>query len=186
MLPEWCPDNSGTLSGCCRNQCSDVTGIRSQKLCSEIKLLLNCCDEKDKEIIRLSDSILESYRKYCDEVHKCKVNDEGYFVNSPGMKKYSNDVEKKIEELTIKVQIYLKSEWNRAKYESVGKIYEKDTQEFDYEELRKRFEQPTYKNNTWKRLYINLKAKIKRNFASPQFIIFMLVASIFTIIILIT
>jgi hypothetical protein len=28
MLPERCPDVTGMLSGCCRNGCPDVTGIR--------------------------------------------------------------------------------------------------------------------------------------------------------------
>lgn len=37
---------------------------KCQRLCSKIKLLLNYCDEKDKEIINLSEKILEAYRKY--------------------------------------------------------------------------------------------------------------------------
>ncbi len=26
-MPKWCPDNSETLSGCCRNQCPDAAEI---------------------------------------------------------------------------------------------------------------------------------------------------------------
>lgn len=146
-----------------------------QKLCSEIRLLLNCCDERDKEIVELSNKILKAYSNYCDEVHNCKVDNEGYFVSSDNMKEYISDVEKNIEELSKKVQIYLKSEWNRVKYESVGKIYEKDTIDFDYEELMKRFEQPTYRSNAWKRFYINYLAMTKRNLLSPEFIMMVLV-----------
>lgn len=154
-----------------------------QKLCSKVKLLLNCCDQKDKELIELCNLILESYREYCDEVHGCKINDKGYFIETSNMKKYKGIVSSKIEELSDKVQIYLKSEWNRVKYESMGKIYESATQEFDYEELYKMFEQPSYKKQVWKRACINLKAKFKRIFFSPRVLLILLV--IFVVIILI-
>jgi hypothetical protein len=153
----------------------EKTGIhlsKCQKLNSEIKLLLNCYDEKDKEIVRLSDKILEAYRKYCDSVHHCKVNDSGYFVDTPKMKELKNEVEDTINVLSSKVQIYLKSEWNRIKYESKGKIYEKETQEFDYIELENRYETPSYKNRIWKRFWINFIAKLKRKIVSPRFVIF--------------
>jgi len=98
------------------------------------------------------------------------------------MKKYKNDVEDSIKILTKKVQIYLKAEWNRVKYESQGKIYEKDTQEFDYKELEKRYEDSLYKNNVWKRFFINSKAKIKRIINSPGFTVLIFVIGVICII----
>lgn len=155
-----------------------------QKLCSKVKLLLNCYDQKDKEIIKLCNLILESYRKYCDEVHGCKVNDKGYFIKTPNMEEYSGIVNSKIEELSDKVQIYLKSEWNRVKYESMGKIYESETQKFDYNELCKMFEQPTYKKHVWKRVCINLNAKLKRIFFAPRVLLILLIIAIVVIILI--
>ncbi len=40
MRSERCPDNSGMLSGCCRNQCPDVTGIRINGLGSAVAEVL--------------------------------------------------------------------------------------------------------------------------------------------------
>ena len=65
----------------------------------------------------------------------------------------------------------MKSEWNRVKYESQGRIYEKETQEFDIMELEKKYDNPEYKNDVWKRFFINAKAKVKRICYSPRFII---------------
>ena len=66
------------------------------------------------------------------------------------------------------MQIYLKSEWNRVKYESRGKNYEKETQLFDLEELIAKKSNADYKNNTWKRFCKNTKAKVKRLWSSHQ------------------
>lgn len=152
----------------------EKTGIhlsKCQQLCSEIKLLLNYCDEEDKKIIDLVEKILELYRQYCDLVHNVKVDEEGYFIESSNMKSKAEQVEENISLLTKKIQIYLKAEWNRVKYESQGKIYEKDTQKFDYMELEKKYEDSSYKNNVLKRVWINFKAKLKRKLMSPKFLL---------------
>lgn len=62
------------------------------------------------------------------------------------------------------IQIYLKSEWNRVKYESQGKTYEKIVQDFDLGELKEKYDNPGYKNKIWKRRFIVLWAKIKKLF----------------------
>ena len=144
---------------------------KCQQLCSEIKLLLNYCDKKDKEIIELTDIILKAYVNYYDCVHNTKTDKDGYFVETSNMKRYINEVEENIGILSKKVQIYLKAEWNRVKYESQGKVYEKDTQEYDYEELEKQYEDSTYKSNVWEKFAINSKAKIIRIITSPGFVI---------------
>lgn len=53
---------------------------KCKELGSEIKLLLNCCDKRDKEICVLVNRILENHRKYCDMVHNMDVDENGYFV----------------------------------------------------------------------------------------------------------
>lgn len=144
---------------------------KCQQLCSEISLLLNYSDEKDQKIIDLSRTILESFREYYDSIHNCKVDNNGYFVESKRTKQLKKDVEDNIKILTKQVQIYLKAEWNRVKYESQGKIYEKDTQEFDYKELEIKYDNPLYKNKVWKRFFINSMAMIKRITRLPIFIL---------------
>lgn len=136
---------------------------RCQQSCTKIKLLLNYCDDKDKNIINLCEEILEGFRKYCDFVHNCKVDNDGHFVDSKDMNKCKKQVENDIDKLSKAVQIYLKAEWNRVKYESQGKIYEKETQDFDYNELEMKYDNPMYKSKVWKRFFVNCIAKIKRN-----------------------
>ena len=60
------------------------------------------------------------------------------------------------------IQIYLKAEWNRVKYESKGKIYEKDVQKFDLKELEEKYDNPKYWNKIWKRRGIVIWAKIRK------------------------
>lgn len=144
---------------------------KCQELCSEIRLLLNYCDKKDKEIINLSDEILEQYENYYEDTYNCKMDDDGFFNETRNMIDSRNKVEKDIKELSKKVQIYLKAEWNRVKYESQGKIYEKDTQKFDYSELEKMYDNDTYKPQKWTRFCIDIKAKFKRTMTSPTFVI---------------
>lgn len=144
----------------------EKTGIhlsKCQQLCTEIRLLLNYCDKKDKEIIELCEKILEGFRNYCDLVHNCEINDDEYFVDTQNMKDSKELVEDNIEKLCKKVQIYLKAEWNRVKYESQGKIYEKETQDFDYRVLEEKYKDSSYKISICKRFFINAKAKMKRN-----------------------
>ena len=84
------------------------------------------------------------------------------------------DIEYNIRLFTKYIQIYLKAEWNRVKYESQGKTYEKATQIFDVWELEQKYDNPNYKNNVWKRFCINTKAKIRRIYKSSGFSIFIL------------
>ena len=143
-----------------------------QMLCSEIKLLLNCFDAKDKKICMLLDEILEGHRKYTDSVHNMEVDEKGYFVENNDTKKIKNNIEKNIKLLMKEMHIYLKSEWNRVKYESQGKTYEKETQIFDIWELEQKYDNPEYKNNVWKRFCINSKAKARRIWNSFGFSFF--------------
>lgn len=108
-----------------------------QKLCIEIKLLLNCCDKRDKEICKLVDDILENHRRYYDSVHNMEVDKKGYFIEGEEEEEIKKQIEKNIDELVKKLHIYLKAEWNRIKYESQGKKYEKETREFDIFELER-------------------------------------------------
>ena len=113
-----------------------------QKLCIEIKLLLNCCDKRDKEICKLVDDILENHRRYYDSVHNMEVDKKGYFIE--GEEEIKKQIEKNIDELVKKLHIYLKAEWNRIKYESQVKKYEKETREFDIFELEQKYDNPDY------------------------------------------
>lgn len=84
------------------------------------------------------------------------------------------NIDHKMNQFKKYVQIYLKSEWNRVKYESQGKKYEKETQEFDLMELNKKYDNPDYENEVWKRFFINIKAKCKRLLKTPGFILILL------------
>lgn len=156
-----------------------------QRLCTEIKLLLNYCDKRDKEIAELVDIIIDNYSTYCDELHGCKEDKEGYFIESTTMEKAKKSVDANIKKLCDKVQIYLKAEWNRVKYESQGKVYEKATEEFDYIELERKYVEPDYKNNVWKRWCINTKAYILRRLDSPQFSLGIVIIAIIILLIMI-
>lgn len=168
--------------------CDEKTGVhlsKCQQLCSEIRLLLNSCDKIDKEIIEVAANILEAFRLYCTELNYSKTSLDGQTIDTLKMIQYKKKVEGNIEILCGKVQIYLKAEWNRVKYESQGKIYEKDTQEFDYKELENKYANSSYKNKVWKRFYINSLAKIKRIITSPEFVIVSLILFVSVIIILV-
>lgn len=147
---------------------------KCKMLCTEIKLLLNCCDERDKEICSLTDEILEGHRKYCDEVHNMQVDKNGYFIERAKTKELKQNIENNLTVLLRKLHILLKAEWNRVKYESQGKEYEKDTQEFDIFELEQKYDNSNYKNKVWKRFCINVKAKVKRVYNSVPVIILMM------------
>lgn len=138
---------------------------------AQIKLLLNCCDERDKEICKLVDEILGNHRKYYDMVHNMRIDARGYFIENDEAEKIKESIENEIVDLVKKLHIYLKAEWSRVKYESQGKIYEKETQEFDICELEQKYDDSSYKSNIWERFWINIKAKSKRICSSPKFII---------------
>lgn len=93
-------------------------------------------------------------------------------------------IEKLVKKLTKEVHIYLKAEWNRVKYESQGKTYEKETQEFDIWELEQKYDNPDYKNNVWKRFCINSKAKIRRIYNSAEFAVIIFLVGIVVLIII--
>lgn len=111
---------------------------------SEIKLMLNFSDEKDAEIISVVDKLMNSFQGYYYEAFNCEVSKEGFFINNDKMDKYQEDVNDCIECIIGKVQIYLKAEWNRVKYESKGEIYEKEIQKFDYNELEEKYKNKDY------------------------------------------
>ncbi len=138
-----------------------------QKICTKIKLLLNCCDKRDNEIVLLTERILENFRKYIDEMHDMDTTEKGFFIETNESRKYKQNVEQDIKKLTEKVQVYLKSEWNRVKYESQGKIYKKDVQEFDYIELEHQYQNPEYKTRKSKRIFVETKCKLKTIFTNP-------------------
>lgn len=153
-----------------------------QNLCSKIKLLLNGCDSRDKEICALVDAILQAHREYYDYTQNADVNELGYFIETKESKAYKDDIEKNISVLIKEVHIYLKAEWNRVKYESQGKTYEKETQEFDIQELERKYYDPRYKNNVWKRFGINFCAKAKRIFNSVGFASLLIGIALFTLV----
>lgn len=121
---------------------------------------------------------------FMEMIHNKEEMEEflGYMFDRP--EEIMLDIEKNISDLCKKVQIYLKSEWNRVKYESRGKIYEKETQEFDIWELEQKYENPNYKNNVWKRFCIDLKAKIRRIWNSAEFAVFIFLVCIIVLIII--
>lgn len=135
-----------------------------QKLNSEIKLLLNCCDKRDKRICSLVDNILEKHRKYCDEVQNMDTDSYGYFIESNDIRGIKYDIEREIASLIKEVHIYLKSEWNRVKYESKGKEYYEEVLQFDLDELKSQYDNNNYKKKTWKRRYIVIYSIGRRKF----------------------
>lgn len=143
---------------------------KCKRIGCRINLLLNCCDDRDVEIIRIIDTILNSYLEYYNGVHDCQIVDE-YFQETQEMKRSKKLVEDNIKLLISKIQIYLKMEWNRVKYESSGKIYERETEKFDYDELVIKVRNPKYKNKIWKRFFINSRAKLIKAARTPSIIL---------------
>ncbi len=133
----------------------------TKELCENIKLMMNFTDERDRKIIQLLEEIMTAFSTYYHEAMDCK-QEGSFFYETAEMECQSKIIEEKIPELTKLVQIYLKSEWNRVKEESKGKIYEKETKEFDIIELEKKFENPEYQNDLFRRSLIDTRARIKR------------------------
>lgn len=156
---------------------------KCQKLCSEITLLLNSCDQKDGEIISICNDILENYHSYSDEIHNLKVDSKGYFIEPDESIKHKEKVEEKIKELLNKIQIYLKAEWNRVKHESQGKIYYPEIQAFDYMELEQMHKDSTYKPKRFKRYFKIIWIRLYKIILSPK-TVFICVVLLITLIIL--
>lgn len=141
----------------------------------EIKLMLNFSDDFDRKMMQQIDIILVSYKNLfvCiqSNILENKKNGDAIFVPNDSVMEKQQAIEALSGDLLSDMQIYLKAEWNRVKCESNGKIYEKEAQLFDIEELKKKKLDSNYKNDSWKRFCINSKAKFKRIWHSEQFTI---------------
>lgn len=158
--------------------------LRTKELSNSIKLMLNFSDKTDRKIINLVSEIMDLFSMYYHDAFECEIEDEKYFEETENMHILSDKMKNDITELTKLVQIYLKSEWNRIKYESKGKIYEKDTQKFDVWELEQKYDNPNYKNNVWKRFCVDSKAKIRRIWNSVEFAVIVFIVGIIVLIII--
>lgn len=148
---------------------------------SEIKLMLNFSDAFDQEIMSQIDLIIIDYKNLYittqSSILKHKENGSLLFLTNEEIKNIEKEIEKLSVALLSNMQVYLKSEWNRVKYESNGKTYEKETQLFDIEELLKKKNDPNYRNDSWKRFCINSKSKFKRMLDSHKFVIIIVVVA---------
>lgn len=149
------------------------------QLGTEIKLMLNFSDDFDRRMMQQIELIILSYKNLLvciqSNILENKQNSDAIFVPTEKVLEKQQVIETLSNDLLSDMQIYLKSEWNRVKYESNGKIYEKETQIFDIEELQKKKVDSNYKNDTWKRFCINSKAKCKRIWHSHQFAIVVII-----------
>lgn len=158
---------------------------RLNQIGSEIKLMMNFSDSFDRKIMNQISLIIVQYKNFYIKIQQSildnKKNGEAIFVPNQEIIELQQEIDQSSELLLSNMQVYLKSEWNRVKYESRGKTYEKETQLFDLEELIRKKESPEYKNNPWKRFCINSKAKSRRIWHSHQvaIIIFIIAIAIF-------
>lgn len=145
---------------------------RLNQVGAEIKLMLNYTDEYDRKIMNKIDLIIVNYKKIYVKIQRNILENkkEDMLIFAPNNEVIDDQrtIDAMSMDLLSDMQIYLKSEWNRVKYESKGKTYEKETQIFDLEELIEKKSNVNYKNNTWKRFCINTKAKAKRIWSSHQ------------------
>lgn len=145
---------------------------RLNQVGAEIKLMLNYTDKYDREIMNKIDLLIVNYKKIYVKIQRNilenKKDDMLIFAPNDEVIDEQKAIDSMSMDLLSDMQIYLKSEWNRVKYESIGKTYEKETQLFDLEELIKKKENPNYKNDGWKRFCKNTKAKAKRIWNSHQ------------------
>ena len=149
------------------------------QLSGEIKLMLNFSDNFDREIMYQIDLIILEYKNLYllsqSNILEHKKAGDKIFIPNNDITNKQYEITAASEKLLDNMQIYLKSEWNRVKYESKGKTYEKETQLFDLTELKEKKANPKYENNTWKRFCINSKAKCKRILHSHQFSIIVVI-----------
>lgn len=145
---------------------------------TNIKLQLNFLDEIDSEIIQEVDLLLDKYELLHIKITEIALSgdEKELFVYGDNILDRQKEISILSDKLIQKIQIYLKAEWNRVKYESMGKTYEKETQDFDIRELVIKFVDSNYKNNVWKRFCINTKAKFKRIWNTPGFLIIIIIA----------
>lgn len=140
---------------------------RVKEVATLLKLQLNFTDKMDRQLIEKIDNLELMYELICAKVVKKAFRDrqeweEKFFVPDAELNELAEQKDELSREIVKDAQIYLKSEWNRVKYESRGKTYEKETQEFDILELQRKYEDPEYKSCEWKRDCINIKAKMIR------------------------
>ena len=149
----------------------------------KIKVLLNFTDDLDNDLIKAIDLQLINYKLLCEKTMICALasakKGDSVFVPNSEIYEMQKEMEKTSEEILKYTQIYLKAEWNRVKYESQGKIYEKETQKYDIQELEQKYINSEYKSNKWERFGINVKAKSKRICTSPVFVIFIFLILVF-------
>ncbi len=146
-----------------------------RKISTEIKLMLNPFDEKDSEIISIIDKMLNAHSDYYYETKKCKLDDNGFFINTAKMTECEKVISRNITSITPKIQIYLKSEWNRVKHESTGRIYEKEVQDFDYQELEAKYRSKDYKEKKLKRFILLCKVKLWNFISNPRNILLVVI-----------
>lgn len=155
---------------------------RLNQIGSEIKLMMNFSDSFDRKIMNQISLIIAQYKNFYIKIQQSilenKKNGEAIFVPNQEIIELQQKIDQSSELLLSNMQVYLKSEWNRVKYESRGKTYEKETQLFDLEELIRKKESPEYKNNPWKRFCINSKAKSRRIWHSHQVAIIIFIIAI--------
>lgn len=146
---------------------------------TEVKLMLNFSDDFDRKIMNKIDLIIVNYKNLFVKIQKNILDNKknGMLIFTPNEEviKKQESIDSLSVDLLSDMQIYLKSEWNRVKHESIGKTYEKETQIFDLEELIEKKSNVNYKNNTWKRFCLNAKAKAKRLWNSHQCFVFIIV-----------
>ena len=122
------------------------------------------CEERNIQVDK--QNRLSCIKSVEEHISKIKENETMWnelnihFLNEP--ERLIQDIEKNSQRFNRCIQIYLKCEWNRVKYESQGKEYEKATQKFDRWELEQKYDNPNYMNKTWQRFCINTKAKVKK------------------------
>lgn len=129
---------------------------------TEIKLLLNATDSLDRDIITKLNAIRQKFVVLYEDVIKHNRELEGAFFFTERQEQYKKELYRLVYELEKQIQLYLKAEWNRVKYESQGKTYEKAIFDFDLEELEEKYNNPSYKNKIWKRRFIVIWVKIKK------------------------
>lgn len=164
----------------------DVKIKELYQLGGKIKLLLNFTDDLDNKLIKAIDLQLINYKLLCEKTMICALasvkKGDNVFVPNSEIYELQKEMGKTSEEILKDIQIYLKAEWNRVKYESQGRIYEKETQKYDVQELEREYINPGYKSNKWERFGINVKAKSKRICTSPVFAIFVILILVFLVI----